>query len=149
MSTYDDIIAGLQYYADHAMTTDDNGRPTADVDLRVAFGTPGQRVQVRGEVEATGQAYTTPGFVQGIAVAVAGIFEAHVCRDEFDVATVVGPSSFTLTNTPLSSTNLLGMHNGVIMRCKSGAGCFTLSGKVVTLGTAGALGDWYGFLYRY
>jgi len=61
MGVKEDIEQGLQAYAD----------TSGNLDLRMAFGTPGYRIQVRNEVENTGQVWYSPSFIRGLIQAIA------------------------------------------------------------------------------
>lgn len=66
MSAADDFRKKLQEY------TDDSG----DLDLRTAVGEPGYRIEVRNETQDTGQAWTPPTLVDGIAEAIGALIDS-------------------------------------------------------------------------
>ncbi len=76
MSLQDDFLAALQSYADSS----------GSVYLRQGLGAPGNYVVVRYETVATGQAYTTPGFMVGLATALSETFGGHVVESATPVA---------------------------------------------------------------
>lgn len=65
MAARDDIRTRVQASADAAVG------PRA-LDLRVAIGLPGSRIQVRGATQDTGKAWTAPSFLDSLLVGIGG-----------------------------------------------------------------------------
>jgi len=76
MSLLDDFVAALQSYADSS----------GSVYLRQGLGVPGNYVIVRYETVSTGQAYASPGFMEGLATALNEAVGGHVVTSSDIVA---------------------------------------------------------------
>lgn len=103
MSLTDDMIAGLQAYAD----------ARTDIDFRAGWGATGRRAQIRGEVVDMGQSWDLdPNLAVGIFQAAAEVLGDWRSQD-FDVVLAGG---VTLDAEPTSHGSLLVHMAGALLR---------------------------------
>lgn len=112
---------------------------SGDGDLRLSIGTPGYRIQVRGEVQDTGQGYVVPGFIDGVLYAIGALMDRRVV-DEFTVIDPLGQNFFTLSQAPRPGL-FQAFRNRLLLKSSE----YSVVGNVVN--TPGLLADWFAFVY--
>lgn len=142
MSKKEELKTELTKYADSS----------SDLDLQSSIGTEGRRIQIRGDIVDTGQAYTIPGFVDGLLTAIGAVMDGAASIKTMERVVVSSPQKvFVLSHTPLTPAHLFVFKNYELMwesEIESPRN-YQLQDKTVTLSETAVAMDALIFRYDY